>query len=80
MYETTIDINGYEFPIRIEYNFIRAERGARGDYGVQMEPDYPAHIEVESVQIQYDKSWYDIDLPEIALTDTIKEILEEHVG
>ena len=73
-------IKNYEFIFRISYNFIRAERGARGDYGVQMEPDVPAHIEVNETWIFCDKEWYEIDIPEIALTDTLKEILEEHVG
>ena len=79
-YLTTLNINGYEVQAVINYEFIPACRGARGDYGMQMEPDEPAHIEFSSCQIKDGNGWYFVDLPEIVYTDILAEILEHELG
>ena len=77
-YETTIDINNYEFDCIVDYTFIPACRGSRNEYGVPVEPDEPAGIEMGQVWI-FDGQWNIVDIPEEAMTDTLNEILEEHI-
>ena len=78
-YATSIEINGYEFDCIIDYTFVPLCRGGRGDFGVQTEPDDPAHIEMDAVYIK-DGTWQLIDIPEIAFTEILEEILEHHTG
>jgi hypothetical protein len=40
----------YDIPCEIEYAYYKAYRGARdGRYGPPLEPDEPAHVEIEQV-------------------------------
>ena len=79
-YLTIMEINCYDVEAVIDYTFIPASRGSTGDYGVQVEPNEPAHIEFSSCQIKDGNGWYFVDLPEIVFTDILEEILVEHLG
>lgn len=35
----------------VEYKYYPAEPGARGDFGMPMEPDAPAEVEIEMITI-----------------------------
>lgn len=78
-YETTIDINGYEFDCIIDYEIEPACRGARGDFGMQMEPDIQAQISMGEVYI-FDSKWTMIEMPESAMKDILGEILEHELS
>lgn len=53
IYKTAIElgnVDGCETEITIHYNAVKAYKGATdGRYGPKIEPDEPAHIEIESV-------------------------------
>ncbi|MGR3218937.1 MAG: hypothetical protein ACUZ8H_03845 [Candidatus Anammoxibacter sp.] len=74
----TMNINGYEFDAIIDYTFINKEIGAR-EGGLQLEPDHPAHIEIDCVYILDGKNWQIVEIPEQALEDDIEEILATHL-
>lgn len=76
-YETTIEINGYEFEAVIQYKFIPFEAGEKGDFGQLASPNVPAHIELEGIKIKEGQFWGEYDIPEEAMTDILNEILEE---
>ena len=76
-YETTIEINGYEFDCIVDYEYIKGCRGSRNEYGVPVEPDEQPYIEMGQVWI-FDGQWNIVDIPEQAMTDTLNEILEEY--
>lgn len=78
-YETTIEINGYEFPCIVDFEFIPACRGSRDDYGMQVEPDEPASVEMGEVWI-FDEIWQIVDIPEKAMKDVLDEILEHELS
>lgn len=77
-YETTIDINGYEFDCIVDYEIEPACKGGRGDFGMKTEPDEPASITMGQVWI-FDGNWNILDVPEQAMKDVLDEILE-HEG
>jgi len=79
-YETTIEINGYEFDAVIQYLLIPFEAGEKGDFGMLASPNIPAHIEVQGVKLKEGQFWSEYDLPEECLTDILEEILEAHIG
>jgi len=78
-YETTIDINGYDFDCIVDYEIEPACRGARGDFGMQMEPDTTAQINMGEVYI-FDSKWTMIEMPELAMKDILNEILDHELG
>jgi hypothetical protein len=47
--ELAYDGEGSEVTVDIDYQFHRAVRGARERGGLQVEPDEPAHVEVNAV-------------------------------
>jgi hypothetical protein len=53
VYKTAIEldnVDGCETEITVHYNAVNAYKGATdGLYGLKIEPDEPAHIEIESV-------------------------------
>ncbi len=74
-FETTIDINGYEFDCIVDYEITPACAGGRGDFGMKTEPDEPASISLSNVWI-LDGKWNLVDIPELAMTDILEEIME----
>ncbi len=74
-FETTIDINGYEFDCIVDYEITPACGGGRGDFGMKTEPDEPASIALDSVWI-LDGKWTLTDIPVLAMTDILDEIME----
>ena len=78
-YETTIDINGYEFDCIVDYEIEPACKGGRGDFGMQTEPDTPAQCNMGQVWL-FDGSWQIVDIPEKAMTDVLAEILEHELS
>lgn len=78
-YETTIDINGYEFDCIVDYEIEPACKGGRGDFGMQTEPDEPASINMGEVYI-FDSKWTMIEMPELAMKDILNEILDHELG
>lgn len=77
-YETTIEINGYEFDCIVDYEIEPECKGGRGDFGMKVEPDEPASITMGQVWI-FDGNWNILDVPEQAMKDVLDEILE-HEG
>lgn len=77
-YETVIEINGYEFDCIVDYEIEKGCKGSRNEYGVPMEPDTQTVVNMGEVWI-FDGSWQIVDIPEQAMTDTLAEILEEHI-
>jgi len=77
MYETTININGYQYSFRFNYDYIAEEKGAWCD-GVQVEPDIPAYIQVGRQEILLNNAWQDFDAPDESLTDDIANIMAEY--
>ena len=73
---TTIEINGGEYNIRFDYICYPAEYGAREHgTGLQLEPDIPAHVDVENVEIEHGQNeWHPIDFPEHVIRDLEKEV------
>ena len=74
-HETVIELNGQDFDAVVGYNRIPYEKG---DYegGLQLSPNIPAHVELESVQIWVNDSWVFIDLKEEDI-DYIMDEIEE---
>jgi hypothetical protein len=65
-----------EFELDIIGNFTPEERGSRGFYGEQMEPDYPAKVEFEVAYLdgeEYDLTREEIARAEALLWDAIPE-------
>lgn len=46
----TITRDDVEYPITVEYTAHKAIRGARERGGLQIEPDEPAHIEIDGIE------------------------------
>lgn len=80
-FDTSIDINGAEYDIRVEYNYYPRIPGKR-DMGLQMEPDEPATIDILKVEINYNDlknpNWHSIVLPDNVYEDIEAEILEHY--
>jgi len=53
MHETTIEIDGNEYDIKCHYEYFRECKGSRNEYGVPMEPDDPAHAEINVIELNY---------------------------
>ena len=80
-YSGVIAIGFHEFWAEVDYISIPFSKGAREAYGMQIEPDEPAHIEIEAVRVCYDPDnqsgkYYPIDLPSVVLEDIMQEIEE----
>lgn len=73
-YETSLDINGYEFDCIVDFEITPACEGGRGDFGMKTEPDEPASIYLGDVYI-FDRRWQLIDIPKKAMTEILEEIL-----
>lgn len=81
-----------EFALTVEYEYHRAYRGARdGRYGVQLEPDEPAHVTISSVTgrligfctktARHIEIGDEIDFEPLVNTEILaEEILEDHEG
>ena len=78
-YETTIDINGYEFDCIVDYEIEPACKGGRGDFGMQTESDSPATINMGQIWI-FDNKWQISEIPEQAMKDVLDEILEHELS
>ncbi len=54
--EMIITVAGEENAIglAVMYDYLPAEYGRRGDYGMQMEPDYPEAVDIWEVYGEYD--------------------------
>lgn len=79
-YYTTIEeLFGVEYEIEIGYSCTPFRKGAKDSYGVPIEPDEPAGIEIESVKA-YDREreeWHKVDWTPLSWEqDIIKEIEE----
>jgi hypothetical protein len=48
--KTTIELD-----VEVEYEYHRASKGAREPHGLQIEPDEPEQVEINSVFIRYGK-------------------------
>ena len=72
-----LSIDGKEYNLDVDYISHPAEFGKRVG-GLQMEPDYPAYIEITSIKIETEKDvWQDIILPDKVLDDIERELLNE---
>ena len=82
MFDTSIDINGAEYDIRVWYEYFRGVKGKRNSYGVPMEPDDPASVEISKVELNYGDlkkpDWKAINLPDDVVEDIENEILEHY--
>lgn len=47
--KTMYDEDDNEVEVSVSYEYYKGGRGARGDYGVPMEPDEPANVHILSV-------------------------------
>lgn len=81
IHETTLEINGYQFDMRVMYKFYAGSKGKRNEYGVPVEPDDPSSVEIERVAIEHgdNGNYFEIDLPQIVLDDIADKILEEEL-
>lgn len=74
-YETEVEISGedgLETPIIVHYTPVKAYKGATdGRFGPKLEPDEPAHIEIDWVEGPDGKP--------ITLTDEMEEALAEKI-
>lgn len=74
---TTIEINNEEVPVVVEYTFYPFHRGARdGRFGPPIEPDEPAHVEIDSVT---DKNGKQLELSDEQL-EKLERLAEEAIG
>lgn len=74
---TSIEIDDVEVEVIVDYTFYRAYRGARdGRFGPPIEPDEPAHVEINSVT---DKSGKELELSE-KLMEELQQKAEEDYG
>ena len=76
-YETTIEINGYEYDCIVDYEIEKGCKGSRNEYGAPVEPDTHTVVNMGEVWL-FDGQWNIVDIPEQCMTDTLNEILEEH--
>ena len=78
-YETIITINGYEYNITITYRYYPASRGSRDSFGVPLEPDEGALVEIDKIILHEEKNnSYEIKLPHDVLEEIADEILAEY--
>lgn len=77
-YSTTLQINGYDVPIRVYYVRHQKEYGAREvGSGMQLEPDVPEHVEIEYIEMGYDKNTFEqVNFPE----EVVESIADEIMG
>ena len=80
---TEIEIDGKFFEdleAVVEYTYTKAERGSRDSYGAQLEPDYPAEIELDEVIVIIDGEELDITdkLPKDVKETLIEEAFEDY--
>ena len=66
----TTEIHGLE--VTVEYLYTPAIRGKRERYGVQLEPDEPANIEIESV-----KDTHGEELIDLLANRILEQLVEE---
>lgn len=67
-----LEINGHEVDITFDYEFIAAAKGSTNEYGVPIEPDEPASVEITSIKIGDSV----IELPEELMNELEEELLE----
>jgi hypothetical protein len=78
MYRTYITINGYEFEIKVDYTFYPKVFGSREEgTGMPLEPDEPAQVEINKIEMDFGDQWDIIRLPESVMNDLEEEIIEE---
>lgn len=80
IHETVLEINGYQFDMRVVYKFYAGSEG-RIDGGVPIEPNEAAKVEIERVAIEHgdNGNFFEIDLPQIVLDDIADKILQEEL-
>jgi len=77
-YQSTVEIDGYEVAVKIEYTYHKSSKGSRDSYGVPMEPDEPALVEIGNMYIESNDAFIGIELPAGLVEDFEEEILNEH--
>jgi len=76
-YRTTIEIDGFEdVPVTVDYDFDPPCRGSFEPGGLQIEPDDPGGIYINSVDIDDQNS----ALPKSDLTKEMVRSLQEEIG
>jgi hypothetical protein len=70
----TITRNDEEVPVTIEYKYYRAVCGARGSFGVPLEPDEPEDVELGEVK---DDKGLEYTLTDVETVEVIEYILKD---
>lgn len=82
-YETTVERDGEEIPVTVEYTYHRASRGARDSLcgrrgaGAPLEPDEPAWAEIDRVTDPDGKPVEITDSEADQISDAIMESLSD---
>ena len=74
----TIERDGEEIEVEVEYDFYRASRGARDSYGAQLEPDEGASVEITSTVNT--ETGQEIELTDSETEKAIEQALDEHAS
>ena len=79
-YETTEECFGDEFPVFVHYNVWPGSKGLRNEYGVPMEPDEDASIEIVVVYLVFGEELCEVYPTDDWLRDMRVTILESLDG
>lgn len=84
IHQTTMEINGVEdVPVYVHYSAYRASGGATdGRHGPKIEPDEPAHLEIDYVELvnDDDRIFWLGKKRQIELTPDEQVRMEEEIG